>query len=181
MRAERPPGRGDFWTLKLLMPPLPKTCPKTVSAPERGSRSVEGVFGKKISGAGEDFDRIAGLISAWGTQRQSSSGCSSRSRASGCGGTHRARGRPVYRDAGISGSKGQDQRPGFDAMHKDAARRRFNVVMARSVGRSTRSFVARSLRLPVRAAQPWHRPVSCIRRASHNAGRKCSAPSTSRF
>ena len=43
----------------------------------------------------------------------------------------------MYRDAGISGSKGQDQRPGFDAMHKDAARRRFNVVMARSVGRST--------------------------------------------
>jgi DNA invertase Pin-like site-specific DNA recombinase len=24
----------------------------------------------------------------------------------------------VYRDAGISGSKGRDQRPGFDAMHK---------------------------------------------------------------
>ena len=120
---------------------------------------MERVSGKKIWGAGADFDRIAGLISAWGTQRHSSLGCSSGSRASGCGGTHRARGRPVYRDAGISGSKGQDQRPGFDAMHKDAARRRFNVVMARSVGRSTRSFVARSLRLPVRAAQPWHRPV----------------------
>ena len=27
----------------------------------------------------------------------------------------------MYRDAGISGSKGRDQRPGFDAMHKDAA------------------------------------------------------------
>jgi hypothetical protein len=37
----------------------------------------------------------------------------------------------VYRDAGISGSKGRDQRPGFVAMHKDAARRRFGVVMAR--------------------------------------------------
>ena len=47
----------------------------------------------------------------------------------------------MYRDAGISGSKGQDQRPGFDAMHKDAARRRFNVVMARSVGRSIHSVV----------------------------------------
>src|SRR3954462_2214000 len=33
----------------------------------------------------------------------------------------------VYRDAGISGSKGRDQRPGFDAMHKDAPRRRFDV------------------------------------------------------
>jgi hypothetical protein len=39
----------------------------------------------------------------------------------------------VYRDAGISGAKGRDKRPGFDAMHKDAARRRFDVVMAWSV------------------------------------------------
>jgi DNA invertase Pin-like site-specific DNA recombinase len=45
----------------------------------------------------------------------------------------------VYRDAGISGSKGADQRPGFDAMHKDAARRRFDVVMAWSVDRLGRS------------------------------------------
>jgi DNA invertase Pin-like site-specific DNA recombinase len=42
-------------------------------------------------------------------------------------------------DAGISGSKGRDQRPGFDAMHKDAARRRFDVVMAWSVDRLGRS------------------------------------------
>ena len=26
----------------------------------------------------------------------------------------------VYRDDGISGAKGRDKRPGFDAMHKDA-------------------------------------------------------------
>ena len=45
----------------------------------------------------------------------------------------------VYRDAGISGSKGRDQRPGFDTMHKDAARRRFDVVMAWSVDRLGRS------------------------------------------
>jgi DNA invertase Pin-like site-specific DNA recombinase len=45
----------------------------------------------------------------------------------------------VYRDAGISGSKGRDQRPGFDAMHKDAARRRFDVVLAWSVDRLGRS------------------------------------------
>jgi DNA invertase Pin-like site-specific DNA recombinase len=45
----------------------------------------------------------------------------------------------VYRDAGISGSKGRDQRPGFDDMHKDAARRRFDVVMAWSVDRLGRS------------------------------------------
>ena len=45
----------------------------------------------------------------------------------------------MYRDAGISGSKGRDQRPGFDAMHKNAARRRFDVVMAWSVDRLGRS------------------------------------------
>jgi DNA invertase Pin-like site-specific DNA recombinase len=45
----------------------------------------------------------------------------------------------VYRDAGISGSKGRDQRPGFDTMQKDAARRRFDVVMAWSVDRLGRS------------------------------------------
>ena len=36
----------------------------------------------------------------------------------------------VYRDAGISGAKGRDQRPGLDAMLKDASRRKFDVVMA---------------------------------------------------
>ena len=45
----------------------------------------------------------------------------------------------VYRDAGISGVKGRDKRPGFDALNKDAARRRFDVVMAWSVDRLGRS------------------------------------------
>src|SRR5215471_13829662 len=36
----------------------------------------------------------------------------------------------IYRDAGISGAKGRDQRPGLDAMLNDAGRRRFDVVMA---------------------------------------------------
>ena len=41
----------------------------------------------------------------------------------------------VYRDDGISGAKGRDKRPGFDAMHKDASRRKFDIVMAgRSIG-----------------------------------------------
>src|SRR5262245_51439671 len=36
------------------MPPLPKTCPKTVSAsPKGGSLSAERAFAKKFSGAGE--------------------------------------------------------------------------------------------------------------------------------
>jgi DNA invertase Pin-like site-specific DNA recombinase len=36
----------------------------------------------------------------------------------------------VYRDYGISGAKGRDQRPAFDAMCSDAAARKFNIVMA---------------------------------------------------
>jgi DNA invertase Pin-like site-specific DNA recombinase len=45
----------------------------------------------------------------------------------------------VYRDAGISGAKGRDRRPSFDALCKDAARRRFDMVMAWSVDRLGRS------------------------------------------
>ena len=45
----------------------------------------------------------------------------------------------TYRDAGISGAKGRDQRPGFDQMLKDATRRRFDLLMAWSVDRLGRS------------------------------------------
>ena len=45
----------------------------------------------------------------------------------------------VYRDHGISGTKGKDKRPGFNALHKAAARREFNLVMAWSVDRLGRS------------------------------------------
>lgn len=45
----------------------------------------------------------------------------------------------VYRDEGISGAKGRDKRPAFDALCKDAARRRFDMVMAWSVDRLGRS------------------------------------------
>jgi DNA invertase Pin-like site-specific DNA recombinase len=45
----------------------------------------------------------------------------------------------VYRDHGISGTKGRDKRPAFDALHRDAARRQFDVVMAWSVDRLGRS------------------------------------------
>jgi DNA invertase Pin-like site-specific DNA recombinase len=36
----------------------------------------------------------------------------------------------IYRDAGISGAKGRDGRPGLDAMLTDACKRKFDVVMA---------------------------------------------------
>jgi DNA invertase Pin-like site-specific DNA recombinase len=45
----------------------------------------------------------------------------------------------VYSDEGISGAKGRDQRPGFDALLKDATRHEFEVVMAWSVDRLGRS------------------------------------------
>jgi hypothetical protein len=45
----------------------------------------------------------------------------------------------VYRDHGISGAKGGDKRPGFDALHRAAAKREFDVVMAWSVDRLGRS------------------------------------------
>jgi DNA invertase Pin-like site-specific DNA recombinase len=45
----------------------------------------------------------------------------------------------VYRDEGISGSRGRDKRPGFDAMHKEASRRKFDIVMSWSVDRLGRS------------------------------------------
>jgi DNA invertase Pin-like site-specific DNA recombinase len=41
----------------------------------------------------------------------------------------------------ISGAKGRDQRPAFDAMLKDATRRRFDVIMAWSVDRLGRSLL----------------------------------------
>jgi DNA invertase Pin-like site-specific DNA recombinase len=45
----------------------------------------------------------------------------------------------TYQDAGISGAKGRDKRPGFDAMLKDATRRRFDVLMFWSIDRLGRS------------------------------------------
>ena len=45
----------------------------------------------------------------------------------------------AYEDAGISGAKGRDQRPGLDAAMKDATRRRFDVLMVWSVDRLGRS------------------------------------------
>jgi DNA invertase Pin-like site-specific DNA recombinase len=45
----------------------------------------------------------------------------------------------VYRDHGISGSRGRDKRPAFDALHRAAARREFDIVMAWSVDRLGRS------------------------------------------
>src|SRR5215510_13401063 len=45
----------------------------------------------------------------------------------------------VYRDAGISGAKGRNGRPGLDSMLKDASCRKFDVVMAWAIDRVGRS------------------------------------------
>jgi DNA invertase Pin-like site-specific DNA recombinase len=45
----------------------------------------------------------------------------------------------VYKDHGISGAKGRNGRPAFDAMCRAAARREFDMVMAWSVDRLGRS------------------------------------------
>lgn len=45
----------------------------------------------------------------------------------------------VYEDRGISGTKGRDARPSFDRLHKDAARGKFDVVVAWSIDRLGRS------------------------------------------
>src|SRR3954470_3911350 len=45
----------------------------------------------------------------------------------------------VYKDHGISGAKGRDRRPAFDALCRDATKRQFDVVMAWSVDRLGRS------------------------------------------
>jgi len=46
-----------------------------------------------------------------------------------------------YHDAGISGAKGRDQRPGLDRMLRDASRRRFDVVMTWAIDRLGRSLI----------------------------------------
>jgi len=47
----------------------------------------------------------------------------------------------TFNDAGISGAKGRDQRPGLDAMLKDAGRGRFDIVMAWAIDRLGRSLI----------------------------------------
>jgi len=46
-----------------------------------------------------------------------------------------------YSDAGVSGSKGRESRPGLDQMLKDASRRKFDVIMAWAIDRLGRSLI----------------------------------------
>ena len=48
----------------------------------------------------------------------------------------------VYKDHGVSGAKGRDKRPQFDALCRDATKRQFDVIMAWSVDRLGRSRIS---------------------------------------
>ena len=54
VRQTRPPGRGDCWILEITHAPSRKNVLKNGLPQKGGSLSVEGVFAKKFSGAGED-------------------------------------------------------------------------------------------------------------------------------
>ena len=69
----------------------------------------------------------------------------------------------VYRDHGISGAKGRDKRPAFDALCRDAAKRQFDMVMAWSVdrlGRSLKDLIA-FLRWPNLIESSYRRAPAC--------------------
>jgi len=51
VRQMRPPGRGDFWILKIAYAPSDKNLSKNGSARKGGSLCVKDVFAKKIFGA----------------------------------------------------------------------------------------------------------------------------------
>src|SRR5262250_588162 len=48
------PVGGTFYFENLIMPPLPKTCPKMVLSDKGGSLCVKDIFAKKFFGAGRD-------------------------------------------------------------------------------------------------------------------------------
>ena len=54
LRRAGPPGRGDFSFRDFSHAPSPKNLSKNGLPQKGGSLSVEGVFAKKFSGAGED-------------------------------------------------------------------------------------------------------------------------------
>jgi DNA invertase Pin-like site-specific DNA recombinase len=68
----------------------------------------------------------------------------------------------IYRDQGVSGAKGRDERPQFDRLCRDATKRQFDAIMAWSVDR-----LGRSLRDLVRSLSECHSlKIDLYRRAS---------------
>jgi DNA invertase Pin-like site-specific DNA recombinase len=80
----------------------------------------------------------------------------------------------VYKDHGISGAKGRDRRPEFDRLLRDAAQRKFDMVMAWSVDRLGRSLQIWSV--SCRSCMPYTSICSCINRGwtpRHRAAKPC--------
>ena len=63
----------------------------------------------------------------------------------------------VYSDAGISGAKGRNGRPGLDTMLKDASRRKFDVILAWAIDRLGRSLS--DLLDTIQHLEAWRGPV----------------------
>ena len=77
----------------------------------------------------------------------------------------------VYADNGISGAKGRDKRPAFDRLRRDAARRKFDIVMACRL--IDWAITAGPCRLPLRAARARDRAVPApAGPRHHDAGRQ---------
>ena len=70
----------------------------------------------------------------------------------------------VIEDAGISGSKGRDKRPGLDVMLDGAARREFDVVAAWSEDRLGRSL--QDLVSTLNDSMPWAATYTSISKPS---------------
>jgi DNA invertase Pin-like site-specific DNA recombinase len=63
----------------------------------------------------------------------------------------------IYEDHGISGAKGRNGRPAFDALCRDATKRQFHVVMAWNVDRLSRSLTPRYRSFVESSATVQHR------------------------
>ena len=74
----------------------------------------------------------------------------------------------IYRDEGISGTKGRDKRPGLDALLKGVARREFDIVAAWSVCRLGRSL---SDLIELLGEQTTVCPRSLVETRTYNAAR----------
>ena len=86
-----------------------------------------------------------------------------------------------YSDAGISGAKGREGRPGLDQMLKDAQRRNFDVIMAWAIDRLGRSLIdllGTIQTLEACAVRPV--PRSAVDR-HHHAGRQADVSGLRRF
>jgi DNA invertase Pin-like site-specific DNA recombinase len=80
----------------------------------------------------------------------------------------------VYKDHGISGAKAKDKRPQFDALHKAATRREFDVVIMRFCRVwSWRRSASASLRLGFpRSIVAHYEAPECLRRSLRSGQRR---------